>query len=68
MGEDPDVYNVVQQLDQACREAGFFYVVIYNFSFWLILFFEVTEMEFLVFDYVTMILLCTRKVMVFLSL
>lgn len=27
MGEDPGVAEVVRQLDQACREAGFFYVV-----------------------------------------
>ena len=27
MAEDPDVSEVVRQLDQACREAGFFYVV-----------------------------------------
>ncbi|KAK0603080.1 hypothetical protein LWI29_001181 [Acer saccharum] len=26
MGEDPGVCRVVKQLDQACREAGFFYV------------------------------------------
>ncbi|XP_059455959.1 probable 2-oxoglutarate-dependent dioxygenase At3g50210 [Corylus avellana] len=26
MAEDPGVYEVVRQLDQACREAGFFYV------------------------------------------
>ncbi|KAK2657529.1 hypothetical protein Ddye_010581 [Dipteronia dyeriana] len=29
MGEDPGVCRVVKQLDQACREAGFFYVVIF---------------------------------------
>ena len=27
MAEDPGVSEVVRQLDQACREAGFFYVV-----------------------------------------
>lgn len=27
MGEDPGVAEVVRQLGQACREAGFFYVV-----------------------------------------
>lgn len=27
MGEDPGVAEVVRQLDQACRVAGFFYVV-----------------------------------------
>lgn len=34
MGEDPGVADVVRQLDQACREAGFFYVVS-NFLFTL---------------------------------
>lgn len=29
MAEDPGVSEVVRQLDQACREAGFFYVVIF---------------------------------------
>lgn len=27
MAEDPGVSQVIRQLDQACREAGFFYVV-----------------------------------------
>jgi len=27
MAEDPQVMNVVRQLDEACREIGFFYVV-----------------------------------------
>jgi isopenicillin N synthase-like dioxygenase len=30
--QDPDVLEVVGQLDQACREAGFFYVVLFLFS------------------------------------
>jgi len=36
MAEDPGVLDVVAQLDKACTEAGFFYVVILsyiNFSF-----------------------------------
>lgn len=27
MGQDPSVREVIKQLDQACRETGFFYVV-----------------------------------------
>jgi isopenicillin N synthase-like dioxygenase len=30
--QDPDVLEVVGQLDQACREAGFFYVVLFFLS------------------------------------
>lgn len=30
MAEDEGVCEVVRQLDKACREAGFFYVVIVN--------------------------------------
>lgn len=32
MTEEPGVYEVVRQLDQACREAGFFYVVYLSLS------------------------------------
>lgn len=31
MAEDPGVSQVVKQLDKACKEAGFFYVVIFQF-------------------------------------
>lgn len=30
IAEDAGVCEVVKQLDQACREAGFFYVVLHN--------------------------------------
>lgn len=42
MAEDPRVSEVVKQLDQACREIGFFYVVCYD----LCIFIFIPSMQF----------------------
>lgn len=59
MAQDPIVCEVVKQLDQACREAGFFYVVLFLPNFVFIILFIAKLLLLIVGSLIFMSLCCT---------